>query len=82
MKVTKGLSWISFEYIKGDGAIEREFLNSLRASEYRWRRQKMILTMLIMKSERQIIAHFNQKIGLEIQEFFSTRNLVENLDLY
>lgn len=35
MKVTKGLSWISFEYIKGDGAIERGFLNSLRASEYR-----------------------------------------------
>jgi len=44
--------------------------------------QKMILTMLIMKSERQIIAHFNQKIGLEIHEFFSTRNLVEKLDLY
>lgn len=34
VKVKKGLSWISFEYIKGDGAIEREFLNSLRASEY------------------------------------------------
>lgn len=44
--------------------------------------QMMILTMLIIKSERQIITHFNQKIGLEIQEFFSTRNLVEKLDLY
>ena len=44
--------------------------------------QKMILTMLIMKSKRQIITHFKQKIGLEIEEFFSTRNLVEKLDLY
>lgn len=70
VKVTKGLSWTSFEYIKGDGAIEREFLNLLRASENPWRR-RWFWRCWQWKSERQIITHFNQKIGLEIQEFFA-----------